>query len=119
LMKQGFNLISRGTDNHMLLMDVGYSGLTGVEAEKALDLAGITVNKNSIPFETKSPQITSGIRLGTPALTTRGMKEAEMIKVAGYITKVLNQCGDKALLKRIRKEVRGFAREFPLFPRIV
>jgi glycine hydroxymethyltransferase len=119
LMKQGFSLISRGTDNHMLLMDVGYSGLTGVEAEKALDLAGITVNKNSIPFETKSPQITSGIRLGTPALTTRGMKEAEMIKVAGYITKVLNQCGDKALLKRIRKEVRGFAREFPLFPRIV
>jgi glycine hydroxymethyltransferase len=118
LMKQGFKLISKGTDNHMILMDIGFSGLTGVEAEKALDLAGITVNKNSIPFETKSPQITSGIRLGTPALTTRGMKEAEMIKVAGYITKVLNQCGDKALLKRIRKEVREFAREFPLFPRI-
>jgi len=119
LMKQGFKLISKGTDNHMILMDVGFSGLTGVEAEKALDLAGITVNKNSIPFETKSPQITSGIRLGTPALTTRGMKEAEMIRVADYITKVLNQVGDKAFLKRIRKEVREFAREFPLFPRIV
>ncbi len=119
LMKQGFKLISNGTDNHMILMDVSFSGLTGVEAEKALDLAGITVNKNSIPFESKSPQITSGIRLGTPALTTRGMKEAEMIRVADYITKVLNQVGDKAFLKRIRKEVREFAREFPLFPRIV
>jgi glycine hydroxymethyltransferase len=103
----------------MILMDVGFSGLTGVEAEKALDLAGITVNKNSIPFETKSPQITSGIRLGTPALTTRGMKETEMIRVADYITKVLNQVGDKAFLNRIRKDVREFAREFPLFPRIV
>jgi glycine hydroxymethyltransferase len=119
LMKQGFKLISKGTDNHMILMDVGFSGLTGVEAEKALDLAGITVNKNSIPFETKSPQITSGIRLGTPALTTRGMKETEMIRVADYITKVLNQVGDKAFLNRIRKDVREFAREFPLFPRIV
>jgi glycine hydroxymethyltransferase len=116
LMKQGFKLVSKGTDNHMILMDLGFSGLTGVEAEQALDLAGITVNKNSIPFETRGPQITSGIRIGTPAVTTRGMKESEMIKVAGFITRVLNQIGDKGTLKRIRKEVRDFCRGFPLFP---
>ncbi len=115
LMKQGFKLVSKGTDNHMILMDVGFSGLTGVEAEQALDLAGITANKNSIPFETRGPQITSGIRLGTPALTTRGMKEPEMIQIAGFITRVLNQVGNKGILKRIRKEVRDFCRGFPLF----
>ena len=118
LMKQGFKLVSQGTDNHMILMDVGFNGLTGVEAEQALDLAGITVNKNSIPFETRGPQITSGIRLGTPAVTTRGMKEPEMVKVADYITKVLNQIGNKEFLKRLRKEVRDFCRGFSLFPEI-
>jgi glycine hydroxymethyltransferase len=116
LMKQGFKLVSGGTDNHMILMDVGFSGLTGVEAEQALDLAGITVNKNSIPFETRGPQVTSGIRLGTPAVTTRGMKEPEMFKVADLITRVLNQVGNKEVLKRIRKEVRDFCRGFSLFP---
>ena len=116
LMKQGFKLVSKGTDNHMILMDVGFSGLTGVEAEQALDLAGITVNKNSIPFETRGPKITSGIRLGTPAVTTRGMKEPEMIRIAGFVTRVLNQVGDPVILKRIRKEVRDFCRGFSLFP---
>lgn len=118
LMGKGFKLVSDGTDNHMILMDVSFSGLTGLEAEKALDLAGITVNKNSIPFETKSPQITSGIRIGTPAITTRGMKESEMVQVAEFIARVLNQIGNQDLLKRTRKEVREFCRGFPLFPLI-
>lgn len=116
LMGQGFKLVSNGTDNHMILMDIGFSGLTGLEAEKALDLAGITVNKNSIPFETKGPQVTSGIRLGTPAITTRGMKESEMVRIAEFIAKVLNQAGNEGLLRGIRREVREFCRGFPLFP---
>ncbi len=118
LMGRGFKLISNGTDNHMILMDVGASGLTGVEAEKALDLAGITVNKNSIPFETKGPKVTSGIRLGTPAVTTRGMKESEMVLIADFISRVLEQIGNKDLLSHIRKEVREFCRGYSLFPRI-
>ncbi|MBI5604151.1 MAG: serine hydroxymethyltransferase [Deltaproteobacteria bacterium] len=118
LMEKGFKLVSNGTDNHMILMDVSFSGLTGMEAEKALDFAGITVNKNSIPFETKSPQITSGIRIGTPAITTRGMKESEMVQVAEFIARVLNQIGNQDLLKRTLKEVREFCRGFPLFPLI-
>ncbi len=116
LMKKGFKLVSNGTDNHMILMDMGHSGLTGLEAEKALDSAGITVNKNSIPFETKGPQITSGIRLGTPAITTRGMKEPEMVQIAEFISRVLDQIGNKGLLKSIQKEVREFCQGFPLFP---
>ncbi|MGC1405081.1 MAG: serine hydroxymethyltransferase [Thermodesulfobacteriota bacterium] len=116
LMKKGFNLVSNGTDNHMILMDMGYSGLTGLEAEKALDSAGITVNKNSIPFETKGPQITSGIRLGTPAITTRGMKEPEMVQIAEFISRVLEQIENKGLHKSIQKEVREFCQGFSLFP---
>lgn len=116
LMKKGFKLVSNGTDNHMILMDLGYSGLTGLEAEEALDSAGITVNKNSIPFETKGPQITSGIRLGTPAVTTRGMKEPEMVLIAEFIARVLEQIGNRGLHKNIQKEVREFCQGFPLFP---
>jgi glycine hydroxymethyltransferase len=119
LMRLGFKLISNGTDNHMMLMDVGASGLTGLEAEKALDCAGITVNKNSIPFETKGPKITSGIRLGTPAVTTRGMKAPEMVLIAEFIARILGQIGNRDLQKKIRKEVREFCRAFPLFPEIV
>jgi glycine hydroxymethyltransferase len=115
LLAKGFKLVSNGTDNHMILMDVSYSGLTGMEAEKALDRAGITANKNSIPFETKGPQITSGIRLGTPAATTRGMKEPEMVQVADFISRVLNHSGNGGFLRGIRKEVREFCLGFPLF----
>jgi glycine hydroxymethyltransferase len=117
-MGRGFKLVSNGTDNHMILMDVGTSGLTGLEAEKALDLAGITVNKNSIPFETRGPKITSGIRLGTPAVTTRGMKEPEMVLIADFISRVLEHPGNKGLLNHIRKEVREFCRGYALFPQI-
>jgi glycine hydroxymethyltransferase len=115
LIKKGFQLVAGGTDNHMLLMNVGASGLTGVEAEKALDAAGITVNKNSIPFEDKGPKVTSGIRLGTPAVTTRGMKEAEMVQIAEFIATVLGTIKDRAGHKQIRKKVRDFCRAFPLF----
>jgi len=116
LNQKGLRLVSQGTDNHMMLVDVGSIGLTGAEAEKALDQAGITVNKNSIPFETRGPKITSGIRLGTPAVTTRGMKKGEMLKIADFIHKVLQRPDDPVYLKKIRKEVRDFCRAYPLFP---
>jgi glycine hydroxymethyltransferase len=118
LMKGGFKLVSNGTDNHMILIDVSFSGLTGAEAERALDSAGITVNKNSIPFEKKGPKVTSGIRLGTPAITTRGMKEPEMVQIAEFISTVLGQVGNKDLLKRVQKRVRDFCRGFSLFPEV-
>jgi glycine hydroxymethyltransferase len=92
--------------------------VTGWEAEKALETAGITVNKNSIPFETKSPQITSGVRIGTPAVTTRGMKEPEMGRIAEFIDRALEQTANTKALQTIRKEVRNFCRGFPLFPQI-
>jgi glycine hydroxymethyltransferase len=118
LKTRGFNLVSNGTDNHLILIDLISRGLTGLQAEKALDAAGITVNKNSIPFETRSPQVTSGIRLGTPAVTTRGMKEDDMVQVAEFISRVLNQIGNPKGIEGIRKEVRQFCIGFPLFPEI-
>jgi glycine hydroxymethyltransferase len=118
LMARGFILVAGGTDNHLMLVDLSSKGLTGREAEMALEAAGITVNKNSIPFETKSPQITSGIRIGTPAVTTRGMKETEMVILADFINRVLGQTNDPKRLKTIREEVRRFCRGFPLFPQI-
>lgn len=118
LTSHGFSLVSGGTDNHMILVDLGPKGVTGLEAEKALDTAGITVNKNSIPFETKSPQVTSGIRIGTPAATTRGMKETDMKRVALFISRVLEAPDDRKHLQTIRGEVKEFCRGFPLFPQI-
>jgi len=96
-------------------MDLTSKDLTGKDAEKALDLAGITVNKNTVPFETKSPFVTSGIRLGTPALTTRGMKEDHMCKIAGWIVGVLTHMDNETTLAEIRSQVERFARQFPLF----
>lgn len=118
LLARGFTLVADGTDNHLLLVDLSSKELTGREAEMALDAAGITVNKNSIPFETKSPQITSGIRIGTPAVTTRGMKEPEMVILAEFINRVLGRTDNPKRLKTIREEVRRFCRGFPLFPPI-
>lgn len=115
LMNRGFRLVSNGTDNHLMLMDVSTSGMTGLEAEKALDLSGITVNKNGIPFDTKGPKVTSGIRLGTPAITSRGMKEPEMVQIADFISRVLKNIGNTDILKGIKKEVRELCRRFPLF----
>jgi len=118
LMDRGFNLVADGTDNHLMLVDLSTKNVTGREAEKALETAGITVNKNSIPFETRSPQITSGVRIGTPAVTTRGMKEPEMGRIAEFIDRALERSANTKSLRTIRKEVRNFCRGFPLFPQI-
>jgi glycine hydroxymethyltransferase len=111
----GFDLVSGGTDNHLMLLDLTAKGITGKDAEIALDKAGITVNKNGIPFDTKPPTVTSGIRIGTPALTTRGMIEEDMLAVSEAITAALENMNNESVLEEIRLEVEDFAREFPLF----
>jgi glycine hydroxymethyltransferase len=116
LADDGYRIISGGTDTHLMLVDVFSKGMFGSEAEKALGLAGITVNKNAIPFDTNPPMKPSGIRLGTPALTTRGMKEAEMRQVAHWIARALEQRNDLAVLKKIRAEVFELCEQFPLYP---
>ncbi|MCX7735281.1 MAG: serine hydroxymethyltransferase [Candidatus Kapabacteria bacterium] len=115
LMSKGYNLVSGGTDNHLMLVDLRNKNLTGKQAEKALDEAGITTNKNAVPYDTQPPLVTSGIRLGTPAVTTRGMKEAEMKQIAEFIDKVLMNVDNLDLLKSIKEEVREFTSRFPLF----
>ena len=115
LMDGGYDLVSGGTDNHLMLMDLRAKDFTGKDAEHALDQAGITVNKNTVPFETRSPFVTSGIRLGTAALTTRGMKEDDMRTVAGFILNVLDHIKDGAVIEKTRREVEEFARSFPIF----
>jgi glycine hydroxymethyltransferase len=115
LMKRGFKLTSGGTDNHLMLVDLTETGLTGKVAEEALDRAGITVNKNGIPFDTRSPFITSGIRIGTPAATTHGLKEAEMEQVAGFIAAVLANVEDEAKLAQVKGEVNAMMKRFPLY----
>jgi glycine hydroxymethyltransferase len=113
--QHGFRIVSGGTDNHLFLMDLYSRGITGKEAQPALDRAGITVNKNSIPFDPTPPMTGGGIRLGTPAITTRGMREGEMGRIAGWISEVLTHLGDAAREQRIRSEVAEFAAEFPLY----
>lgn len=115
LMKEGINLISGGTDNHMLLVDLRNLDITGKDAETVLGRAGITVNKNSIPFEKRSPFVTSGIRIGTPAVTTRGMKEPEMEVIAAMIVKILKNSMDDDLVKNTKKSVRELCDGFPLY----
>jgi glycine hydroxymethyltransferase len=116
LAAEGFRIISGGTDTHLMLVDVFSKGMLGSEAEKALDQAGITVNKNAIPFDVNPPMKPSGIRIGTPALTTRGMKEAEMRQVGRWISEALHQRTDAATLGKIRKQVLELADTFPLYP---
>jgi glycine hydroxymethyltransferase len=113
LQRLGFRIVSGGTDNHLLLVDVASRGVTGKVAEEALDAAGITVNKNKIPFDPRPPLDPSGIRVGTPALTTRGMRETEMRAIAGWMGEVLARPDDKALLGRVRGAVRELCRQFP------
>ncbi|MGD9712402.1 MAG: serine hydroxymethyltransferase, partial [Thermomicrobiales bacterium] len=115
LADEGFRIISGGTDTHLLLVDVFSQGMLGSDAEKALGDAGITVNKNAIPFDTNPPLKPSGIRLGTPALTTRGMKEEEMRQVGQWIAETLRNRTDAATLERIRKQVMELAEAFPLY----
>ncbi|MGD0512824.1 MAG: serine hydroxymethyltransferase [Terriglobales bacterium] len=115
LAAEGFRIISGGTDTHLMLVDVFSKGMLGSEAEKALDQAGITVNKNAIPFDTNPPLKPSGIRIGTPSLTTRGMKEAEMRQVGRWISEALHNRTDAATLEKIRKQVLELANTFPLY----
>jgi len=110
----GFRLVSGGTDNHMMLVDVFSRGLTGKVAEAALGRAGITVNKNAIPFDLNPPMTASGIRIGTPAITTRGMREAEMDVIAGLITRALEAPEDAATAAAVKAEVEALCRSFPL-----
>jgi glycine hydroxymethyltransferase len=118
MMDEGFRVISGGTDTHLFLMDVFSKGMLGSEAENALGQAGITVNKNAIPFDTNPPLKPSGIRIGTPALTTRGMREREMLQVGSWIAEALNNYKDAQVLARIRRQVRELADAFPLYPEL-
>lgn len=118
LKKQGFRLVSGGTDNHLMLVDLTDKGITGKDAETALGMANITVNKNTIPFDTRSPFITSGIRIGTPAITSRGIKEDTARRIAQLIAEVLNNIGDTAVVERVKGEVLEICREHPLYPEI-
>ncbi len=115
LIDAGYDLVSGGTDNHLMLLDLTNKDVTGKDAEIALDKAGITVNKNTVPFETRSPFVTSGIRLGTPALTTRGMGTADMQRVASWIDAAIAKRENETALDEIRCEVEAFAKQFPLF----
>jgi glycine hydroxymethyltransferase len=115
LQDEGSRIISGGTDTHLMLIDVFAKGMLGSEAENALGAAGITVNKNAIPFDTNPPMKPSGIRIGTPAMTTRGMKEDEMRQVGRWIAQALNSRNDQAVLARIRKEVLALCESFPLY----
>jgi len=115
----GFRLVSGGTDNHLLLVDLTGKGITGKEAEEVLERAGITVNKNAIPFDTQKRFVTSGIRIGTPAVTTRGLKEAEMTLIGEWINLAIEERHNEAVLARIRDEVKDLLSRFPLYPELV
>jgi glycine hydroxymethyltransferase len=113
--KQGFRIVTGGTDNHLFLVEIHPRGITGAEAEKALDRAGITVNKNAIPFDPLPPMKAGGIRLGTPSVTTRGMGETEMEQVGVWIADVVGHMGDAAVEQRVRGEVAELAGRFPIY----
>ena len=115
LMDRGYTLVSGGTDNHLMLLDLTKQDITGKDAEEALGKAGITVNKNTIPFETRSPFVTSGVRIGVPAATTKGMKETEMRTIAGFIDRALKDRADEAKLEAIKAEVKELCMRFPLY----
>jgi len=116
LMKHGFQLLTGGTDNHLMMIDLRGNELTGKVAEQTLDKARITVNKNTVPFDPRSPMVTSGVRLGTPAVTSRGMREPEMAIVGDLITRALSRVGDDAALRVIGDEVADLCRRFPIYP---
>lgn len=118
LQGHGFRLVSGGSDNHLVLVDLNNKKVTGKDAEEALEMAGLTVNKNAIPFDTQSRFVTGGVRIGTPAVTTRGLKEAEMEKIADWINRAVDNRLNKEELGRIRVEVRMLCEEFPLYPEL-
>ena len=116
MLERGYRLVSGGTDTHLMLVDLSPKGITGKDAQEALDRAWITVNKNTIPFETKSPMVTSGIRIGTPAVTTRGMQEAEMKLIADFIDQTLSNLGNASVEAGVRGKVQELTARFPLYP---
>jgi len=116
LMERGYHIVSGGTDTHLFLLDLRARGITGKDAEKALEESGITVNKNMVPLDPQPPTVTSGIRIGTPALTTRGMKVKEMVEIAAMIDEVLSNIGKEAVYARIRRKVYELCQGFPLYP---
>lgn len=118
LMEKDYNLVSDGTDNHLMLIDLQNKELTGKQAENALDASGITVNKNAVPYDPKPPLVTSGIRIGTPAMTTRGLKEDDMKTIADFIDKVLMNEGNEEIYKQVNQEVKEFTSKFPLHQKI-
>ncbi|RPJ54080.1 MAG: serine hydroxymethyltransferase, partial [Methanobacteriota archaeon] len=113
----GLRLVSGGTDNHLMLIDLTEQHITGLEAEVALGKAGITVNKNTIPRETKSPFVTSGLRIGTPAVTTRGMKEEEMRSIGEWIARVVTHSTDDAVIREVHDQVVALSSKYPIYPR--
>ena len=115
LMQKGFRIVSGGTDNHLMLVDLCSKNITGKEAQNLLDDIGITANKNTIPFEPLSPFVTSGIRLGTPALTTRGLKEADIRQVADIIAEVIEKRDDETVIARAKEKVADICKRFPLY----
>ena len=118
LMARGYRLVAGGTDSHVMCIDLRSKGLTGKAAEAALDKAGITANKNTIPFDPEKPFVTSGLRLGTPAVTTRGMKEADMIQVAAFIDEAISHHTDETFLQEEAARVKAFLEKFPLYPEL-
>ncbi|MCX7724689.1 MAG: serine hydroxymethyltransferase [Thermodesulfovibrio sp.] len=115
LKRRGFKLVSDGTDNHLILVDLTNFNITGKEAEEALDKAGITVNKNTIPFDIKPPTVTSGIRIGTPSVTTRGMGESEMEEIADIIERVIKNISNESVIKDMQKKVKALCKRFPIY----
>lgn len=118
LMREGFKVISGGTDSHIVLVDLRNFNLTGKQVEEALGRANITVNKNAVPFDPQKPTITSGIRIGTPALTTRGMKEEEMKLIAGFIARIVKNIDSEQVINQIKEEVRELCERYPLYPEL-
>jgi len=118
MQKQGFRIVSGGTDTHLMLVDVTVKGFKGKEVQELLDVANITVNKNMIPFDAESPFVTSGIRLGTPSVTTRGMREPEMVEIAAIIAQALQAPKDQTNLEQLRKRVKTLTDRFPIYPEL-
>jgi glycine hydroxymethyltransferase len=111
----GFRIVSGGTDNHLFMMDIFSKGVTGKDGQNLLEAANITVNKNTIPFDTQKPMVASGLRIGTPAVTTRGLREPEMATMAGFIAQVLDSKGDDDVMRQVRTGVAELCRQFPIY----
>ena len=116
LIQKGYDIVSGGTDNHLMLIDLRNKGVTGKQAEIALDSAGITCNKNAVPYDTQPPLVTSGIRLGAAAMTSRGFIEDDMKQIAEFIDRVISQCGDSSIAEKVKSDVKEYCSKFPLYP---